>query len=367
MRSDPELALDLAHPLRQNFAIEETAAYSHSGNERNHLFLNQDGRQFLDAGGLSGLDDPGDGRSFAIFDFDRDGWQDFVTASINRPTVRLYRNRIGNSEAARQAGHMIAFRFVGGNDRAEPSETLGPRDGYGARVRLLAGDLRLVREHRCGEGLAAQNSATLLVGLGANERAEGVVVEWPSGHVQELGDLPAGHEVTVYEEPADSRDGRGFEIEPYRGLESRATIADRGTSFPVLPMVREADEVGAELQLITTMATWCPKCKSELPQLARLRDYFDADELAMHGLPADLEDDSHELAEYVDRFHPVYDMLLHLSKQERIELSSVFRQALRVDEVFPATVVTDRSGRILFASPGVPTVSDIEKLLRRGR
>ena len=51
-------------------------------------------------------------------------------------------------------------------------------------VEVDVGGRTLLREHRAGEGFSAQNSATLIVGLGAHQRAERAVRVrklWPSG------------------------------------------------------------------------------------------------------------------------------------------------------------------------------------------
>ena len=62
-----------------------------SGKERNRLFLNSAGN-FADVTLVSGADDIADGRSFAIVDFDQDGWQDIALMSLNNPKFKLYRN-----------------------------------------------------------------------------------------------------------------------------------------------------------------------------------------------------------------------------------------------------------------------------------
>ena len=51
----------------------EPARLSISGKERNHLFLSIGGEQFADVAGGSGVDHPGDSRSMAVLDYDRDG------------------------------------------------------------------------------------------------------------------------------------------------------------------------------------------------------------------------------------------------------------------------------------------------------
>ena len=66
--------------------------HSLSGHERNKLYLNDgNGSNFSDQSGLSGLDDESDGRAFAVFDYDRDGWSDIVSVNAMNPLTRLFR------------------------------------------------------------------------------------------------------------------------------------------------------------------------------------------------------------------------------------------------------------------------------------
>ena len=164
-----------------------------SGNERNRLFLNQSGKQFSDASLLSGLDHPGDGRSVVILDYDRDGWPDIASVNSNAPKLNLYRNRIG--DRATPGRTFIALRFEGGG------EGLSNRDGVGTKVWIEIGDRTLLRETHCGEGFAAQNSTTLLVGLGNAKEITSLRARWPSGREQTHGKLPAGQVVTLVENP----------------------------------------------------------------------------------------------------------------------------------------------------------------------
>ena len=128
-----------------------------SGRERNHLFLAQNGKRFLDLSGLSGLDHDGDSRAFALLDFDRDGWLDIAMVNANAPFFQLFHNRIG--DLSRQPGHSLVLRFVGANQTPLASPGLSNRDGIGAVVTADLGDLRIRREHRAGEGFASQNQA----------------------------------------------------------------------------------------------------------------------------------------------------------------------------------------------------------------
>ena len=186
-----------------------------SGHERNHLFLSRWAEQFIDISGVSGLDHVGDSRVFVLFDFDRDGWQDVALINANAPLLQLFRNQIGTTTTEGESRGIIALRFVGGNDTAGPSEGSSARDGYGALATLDLGDFVTRREHRAGEGFAAQNSATMIVGVGTRPLIASVAVRWPSGKVQETADVRAGALLTVYEDPAQSPTGEAFVVERY--------------------------------------------------------------------------------------------------------------------------------------------------------
>ena len=147
---------------------------SFSGHERNRVFLQRrvDGRvDYVDVSAVSGLDSLGDGRAFAWLDFDHDGLRDVVVTNANEPRVQLFRNQMRAPHA------VMALRLVGDHRGGKPSNA----DAIGARVEVdLAGRTR-VMELRAGEGLAAQNSAELLIGLGAATSVDAIRVVWPGG------------------------------------------------------------------------------------------------------------------------------------------------------------------------------------------
>ena len=191
-----------------NVGARLNAGASLSGYQRNRLFLNVEGRDFIDLSGLSAADSPADGRAFATLDFDRDGRIDLAVVNANEPLCELFANRS-------KAGHILALRFVGGNERDEISREWSVRDGYGVSVEVDVGGRTLLREHRAGEGFSAQNSATLIVGLGAHQRADAVRVRWPSGRTQRTTDVAAGSLLTAYENSRHSPTGAAFVTAPY--------------------------------------------------------------------------------------------------------------------------------------------------------
>jgi hypothetical protein len=206
----PQIDARLAGVEREG---DKILVHSLNGNERNHYFANQGGRAFRDISALSGLDNPADSRGFAVLDYDRDGWQDIALVNANQPLFNLYHNEM---PAAGMKGGMIAIRFVGGNRTPDPSPGFACRNGYGARVKVDLGETKLVREHRCGDGWSTQNSATMIVGIGAHTNVASITVQWPSGKTATARGIPEGVLLTVYENRADSPSRTAFVGTPYR-------------------------------------------------------------------------------------------------------------------------------------------------------
>ena len=340
-----------------------------SGYERNRLFLSAAGRQFRDLSGVSGLDALTDGRAFAVTDYDRDGWQDVAVVNVNAPWLQLFHNDIGGQGGT---GNVIAVRFVGGNHSSAASNDYGPRDGYGAKITVSVGNTELLREHRCGEGLAAQNSATLVVGIGDRAAAEAVAVRWPSGAVQQTGRVEAGTLLTVFENPAQSPTGEVFIAERYarsapvgradwRGDEDDAEF--RRLSFAGdASAVSDEARAGPKLRMYTSTATWCPSCKASLPQLRTLRDSFTAGELEMSGVPIDPEEGRKKLDAYAAKYQPAYRLRMDLGSEQVASFSATLAEATGLDAL-PSTLITNADGRILLAMGGVPTISEVRRLL----
>jgi thiol-disulfide isomerase/thioredoxin len=371
VRSDANFSekLNPRNPVGGIFGIEQTTGFSHSGHERDCLFMSHEGEEFIDVSMVSGLDDPGDGRTWSLLDFDKDGWTDIARVNANSPFVRLYRNRIGDRAEASERGKMIAIRFVGGNHTPDPVEGLACRSGYGAKARLTLGDQKLMREHAAGHGFAGQNSETMLIGIGAHESVDRLQIDWPSGNSQSLNDVAAGSLVTAYEDPAHSPLGQALVATDYfaSAPAQLATVQPRSRPARVPIHGRESGETNAALTMYTTMATWCPTCKGELPQLAALREAFGPDELEMRAVPVDPEDDAEKLEKYVAENQPAYVMLSGLSRSDVESIEGVVEATTQLQEALPATLVTDSKGVVLLAQAGVPSISDLKKLLDNHR
>jgi hypothetical protein len=343
------------------------AGASLSGNERNDLFLSEEARQFARLSGVSGADFPEDARGFALLDYDRDGWQDFALVNANAPWFRLLRNEIPDSGVAAAAHRVIAVRFVGGNRAATPSAEWSARDGFGAIVKVDLSERSLTRELRAGEGFAAQNSTTMLIGIGDAEAARRVTVRWPSGVEQTAVDVPADTLLTVHENPADSAGGQAFVSAPYKvTMPSAERAGGRGPRLGPLPGAGSAAAEAPLLRLYTTMATWCVSCLKEMPVLKSLRSGFTSQELGMFGVPVDPNDTLEKLRTWLAANDPAYELLLGLGADRAAAVQAMVTGALKAEGV-PATLVTDAEGNVLLLQWGPPTASQLHELLSKVR
>jgi len=326
------------------------AVHSLSGKERNHLFLNEEtGKDFTDFSALSGMDSESDSRCFVLFDYDHDGWQDVALVNANQPLMQLFHNDIAKLPGANKRGGMIAIRFVGGNTTSKPSE-FASRDGYGAMVEVeLTGGVKLKREHRCGEGYAAQNSSTMIIGIGERSEVASVSVRWPSGKVTSTKGIAEGTLLTVYE----NRAAGDFVQSQYRNSRGRlATGEVEKKRFPI------SKKNPGKVQVYTTTATWCAACIGHLPALKQL----ESEEIALYGIPIDASDDPEKLATYVEQKSPPYQMLAEISSEERQGVTKFIAKELGIENpLLPSSVITDSDGNVLEVMPGVPTLSQVRK------
>ncbi|HEX7861669.1 MAG TPA: VCBS repeat-containing protein [Verrucomicrobiae bacterium] len=85
--------------FRQKLTAGRQANHTYGGHERNRLFLNQSGTNFVEAAHLYGVALPQDCRNTASIDLDNDGRLDLVVTTFEefpevRQTVRFFRNKL---------------------------------------------------------------------------------------------------------------------------------------------------------------------------------------------------------------------------------------------------------------------------------
>ncbi len=174
--AQPSAAYENGWNAINQFIREE---FSWNGREQNVLHVKR-GDRYFDFSGVSGLDFAEDSRAFAVTDFDGDGRLDLILKSRLGPQVRVLQNDCATGK------HAIAFELRG---------TKSNRDGIGAKVEA-DGQAKWLS---AGAAFLSQHSKRLTFGLGPKESVERLRITWPSGLMQELTDLQAGHTYTITE------------------------------------------------------------------------------------------------------------------------------------------------------------------------
>lgn len=147
------------------------------------VFMNRDGRQFVEQGEQLGLMERYKSRGLALGDYDNDGDLDAVINNLDGPPT-LLRNEGGN------ASSWLLVDVRGARDRS----------AIGARVSVTVADLTQLREVRSSASYLSANDLRVHFGLGNRERVDSVTVRWPSGAERTIRDVATG-QVIVVEEP----------------------------------------------------------------------------------------------------------------------------------------------------------------------
>ena len=122
-------------------------------------------------------------RGIAFDDLDNDGRVDVVILNANRPPTILR-----NESVTGNHGIEIRLRGVKTN-----------RDGVGAQVRVMAGDLAQLAEVHSGRGYQSHSRSRLHFGLGKQNRVDRIEVRWIGGGVDVLEDAAVDRLLTITE------------------------------------------------------------------------------------------------------------------------------------------------------------------------
>jgi hypothetical protein len=129
------------------------------------------------------LNTPAASRGAAFGDLDNDGDIDVVINNLDGPLTVL-RNDGGNSN------NFLVIDLVGRKSN---------RSAFGARVKVVAGDLTQIDERRSGGSYLSQNDTRLHVGVEKRQKVDRVEVRWPGGAVETLTDIEANRFITITE------------------------------------------------------------------------------------------------------------------------------------------------------------------------
>lgn len=123
------------------------------------------------------------GRGAAFGDIDNDGDVDVVINNLDGPP-QVLRNDGGN------AGNSVLIKMVGVKSN---------RDGIGARVKIVSGDLAQIAEVYSGGSYLSQSDLRLHFGLEKRTKVNLIEVRWPSGTVDRISDSGVNKIITIKE------------------------------------------------------------------------------------------------------------------------------------------------------------------------
>jgi hypothetical protein len=151
----------------------------------NVFFLNNGTGIFSRQGASFGLSYVGEGRGSVCADFNRDGYLDVFFTCVIRGQSKLLLNKGGSN-------NWIALNLVG---------TKSNRSAVGARVEIVAGNLKQIDEVRAGSSYASMHPLELEFGLGRHAQIGKITVYWPSGVIQTLTNVGV-NQILKITEPA---------------------------------------------------------------------------------------------------------------------------------------------------------------------
>ncbi|MEN9947346.1 MAG: hypothetical protein RL106_169 [Bacteroidota bacterium] len=117
-------------------------------------------------------------------DFNRDGLSDIAMSASNLDVFKLYQNNDSSQH------HYIRFT---------PKGHLSNANGIGCHYYLYTADNTQYGYIQSGENYLGQNSQHIILGLGQNEQADSLIVEWPSGIIDKYYNITHASEVVVDE------------------------------------------------------------------------------------------------------------------------------------------------------------------------
>ncbi len=153
--------------------------------ERNLLFHNRGDGKFEEVGLRSGpgLEIKKVSRGLATADYDNDGDLEIMVSNMNASPDLL-------RHARRNLNHAILVKTLG---------TKSNRDGIGAEVKVVSGDLTQYDTIRSGGSYLSSSDLRAHFGLGLRTKIDRLEVRWPAGETQVIQDPPVDHVLIVKE------------------------------------------------------------------------------------------------------------------------------------------------------------------------
>ena len=166
----------VANPFLMPTSGKNLSAY-----ERNRLFLNLKGKDFIDASFASAVDIDADSRSAIPADYDNDGAVDLLVGSVGVGPLRLFKNQL-------PVQNFIHITLL---DNQRPA--------IGSRVELRCGNQTIVRDLFAANGFMGQSPADLHIGVGQATQIDNIKILWATkgGSVQEFKNVHVNQRIAI--------------------------------------------------------------------------------------------------------------------------------------------------------------------------
>jgi enediyne biosynthesis protein E4 len=126
-------------------------------------------------------------RGACFADYDNDGYVDAFVVTLGGKGILLH-----NTPLAVKRNHWLTIKLVG---------TRSNRDGFGASLEAIAGDMHQWVQSTSASGYLSQNDPRPHFGLGQHAVVDTLTIHWPSGTIQTLHDIKADQVLKITEPP----------------------------------------------------------------------------------------------------------------------------------------------------------------------
>ena len=151
--------------------------------EKNRIYLNHQGSEFMEISHLTAADSDGDGRSVVAADFRNNGHLDLVVRQVGGGPLLLYENNF-------QSGHYLTISLRGRTSN---------RLGIGSRLIATIANHKVVRELYPLNSFRSQMTNQVHFGLGKEEVITELEIKWPSGENQIFKNIQADRHIILTE------------------------------------------------------------------------------------------------------------------------------------------------------------------------
>tara|TARA_E500000331_G_C17045965_1_gene621774 strand:+ start:14 stop:787 length:774 start_codon:yes stop_codon:yes gene_type:complete len=167
--SEPDPAAYLY--FKEKFAQTRGKGQSYGGYESNRLFLNLEGKSFVDVGHLWGLGLQRDTRNVVTDDFNGDGLIDCLFTHYEAwpdesQVLRIYQNELQSTS------NWIGFRLASEPNQASPT---------GVTIEIETENHRQVKTIVTGDSYRSQHAQSVHFGMGSDSLVLSAIVTWPNG------------------------------------------------------------------------------------------------------------------------------------------------------------------------------------------